>query len=96
MRGGNPDFASSPDVLTCRRTFSGAVRVVSCLLSASAPFTEPTVWTAYKFGIAGQELGAWRVAGTMWTDNHIQASIFALFVWKVPMKCQRMSAGSYG
>lgn len=96
VRGASPDFASSPDVLTCRRTFSGVVRVLSCLFSASAPLAEPIVWTACRFGIAGYKSSTWKKVETRGTDSHIQARILALFVWNVPMKCQRMSAGSYG
>ena len=44
---GSPDFASSPEVLTCSKTLSGAVLSGgNDLFKAVAAFAEVTVWTA--------------------------------------------------
>ena len=53
MSGGRPDFESSPEVFTCRRTLRGDIRSEgSALLRAEAAFTDPKVWTLKRLGIA--------------------------------------------
>ena len=44
MSGGRPDFESSPEVFTCKRTLRGDVRFEGRALSrAEAAFTDPKV-----------------------------------------------------
>jgi hypothetical protein len=45
VSGGRPDFESSPEVFTCRRTLKGDVRRFeeSALSRAEAAFTDPKV-----------------------------------------------------
>ena len=53
MSGERPDFESSPEVFTCRRTLRGDVRVEGSALSrAEAAFTVPNVWTLKRLGMA--------------------------------------------
>ena len=57
VRGGRPDFESSPDVLIWIRTFRGDVVVRSegrALFRAFAALIKLTVWTQYKFGMTIQ------------------------------------------
>ena len=50
VNGGNPDLTSSPEVLTCSRTFRGAVSLSReagrALLSAEAPLVDERVCRA--------------------------------------------------
>ena len=56
VRGGRPDFESSPDVLTWIRTFRGDARSKgSALFSAFAALIEQSVWMQYKFGMAAHD-----------------------------------------
>ena len=54
MSGGSPDFESSPEVFTCRRTLKGDVLRFEgrVLLRAEADFMDPKVWTLKRLGIA--------------------------------------------
>ena len=54
-RGVSPDFASSPEVFTCKRMLSGAVRSAgSARSSAVAAFADVTVWMVWMLGMAAK------------------------------------------
>lgn len=91
VRGGRPDFESSPDVLTCRKTLREEVRSTGiALLSAVAALLDVRVSIAYRLGIAEHRAySARRSRGKPFRDVH--ARIFDLFDCSVPMKCHLIS-----
>jgi len=91
-----PDFESSPEVLTWMRTFRRDCRSSGqFLFSAVASFWDETVWTAWRFGIAEVfSCHPWGSIGRCF-QVYVHAASFALFDWRVPMKCQCMSLGSW-
>ena len=92
----SPDFESSPEVLTWMRTFRRDCRSSGqFLFSAAASFWDETVWTVWRFGIANTP-PCYPCKSTRGRfQEHVQVASFALFDWRVPMKCQCMSSGSW-
>lgn len=62
------------------------------LLSAIASFWDETDWTVWRFGIA--EKTVLSSAGREMLQTYAQVTSFALFDWRVPMKCQWTSGGN--
>ena len=56
VKGGSPDFESSPEVLTCNKTLSGedSRSAGRARFIASADFSDESVCNVYRFGIAGK------------------------------------------
>lgn len=62
------------------------------LLRAVASFWDETDCTVWRFGIADKMVLS--SAECKMLKMHVQVTSFALFDWRVPMKCQCVSGGN--